>query len=66
MSGMVIFIVCYFNVHENIKQVLLDWDRRCLHSDNLSVACHFAYMIPHLQRQRQRCVMVICESIVRA
>ena len=50
---MVIFIVCYFNVHEDIEQVLLDWDRQCLRSDDPLVACCFAYLIPHLWRQRQ-------------
>ena len=50
---MVIFIVCYFNVRKDVKQVLLNWDQRCLCSDNSSVACCFTYLIPHLQRQRQ-------------
>ena len=50
---MVIFIVCYFNVCKDVEQVLLDWDWRCLHSDDLLVACHFAYLIPDLRRQRQ-------------
>ena len=45
---MVIFIVCYFNVHENIKQVLLDWDWQRLRSDDSSVASHFPYLIPDL------------------
>ena len=50
---MVIFIVCYFNVHKNVKQVLLDWDWRYLCSDDSSVASRFPYLIPDLRRQRQ-------------
>ena len=45
-SGMVIFIICYFNVHENFKQVLIDWGQRCPSSDDTSVASHFPYLIP--------------------
>ena len=65
---MVIFIVCYFNVHEYVKQVLLDWDWRCLHSDDSSVASRFPYLIPASSDsdRSSRCVMVIWESIVCA
>ena len=48
MSGTIIFIVCYFNVCKDVKQVLLNWNWQCLCSDNLSVASRFVYLIPHL------------------
>ena len=57
---MVIFIVCYLDVREDVKQVLLDWNRRCLRSDDLSVASHFVYLIPHFQRQRQE--FTLCDG----
>ena len=49
MSGMVVFIVCYFNVHENFEQILVDWGQQCPSSDDTLVASHFAYLIPDLQ-----------------
>ena len=47
-------------MREDIKQVLLDWDQQCLCSDDLSVACRFAYLIPHLRRQRQE--FTLCDG----